>query len=261
MQQKQLKVQEILIEEQVRKDCDPARLAELTASVKTHGILQPLLVTAACRLLAGHRRLLAAKAAGLETVPVIVTDRVLSDSEIRLVQLAENMQRSDLTGHEKWLACSELMALNPQWTLKNLSDCLHIDASMVTRLLSPSKCVPAWREALRLGKVSISDCYAASKLPESEQAGLLELKLSGASRDSLEDAGRKKRATAPAVRVSRVKCLLPSGVQIVVSGEGVSLDESIDALNEAIKEMKRARELGYTAKTFSAAMKDKAGKS
>ncbi|WP_020472331.1 ParB/RepB/Spo0J family partition protein [Zavarzinella formosa] len=260
MQQKTAKIQDIIVEEQVRKDLDPGRMAELTASVKTYGILQPLLVTPAGRLLAGHRRLLAAKAAGLETAPVIVTDRLLSDSEIRLIQLTENMQREDLSGHEKWLACSELMTMNPQWSLKNLAECMHIDASMVTRILSPSKCVAAWREALRLGKVSISDCYAASKLDENDQAGLLELKLSGASRDRLEEAGRQKRVAAPAVRISRVKCLLPSGVQVVVSGDGVSLDESIDALNEAVREMRRARELGFTAKTFSAAMKDKAAK-
>jgi len=86
------------------------------------------------------------------------------------------------------------------------------------------------------------------------------LKLSGASRDAIEQAGRKKRAGAPSVKASKVKCFLPSGVQVVVSGNGVSLDESIEALNEAIKEMKRARELGYTAKTFAAAMKDKARK-
>ncbi len=87
------------------------------------------------------------------------------------------------------------------------------------------------------------------------------MKLSGASRDAIEQAGRKSRnGTAPAVKVARVKCVLPSGVNVVVSGEGVSLDESIDALSEAIKEMKRARELGYTAKTFAAAMKDRSKK-
>jgi hypothetical protein len=51
--------------------------------------------------------------------------------------------------------------------------------------------------------------------------------------------------------------MLLSGVSVVVSGAGVSLDESIEALGEAIKEMKRARDLGYTAKTFAAAMKDR----
>ena len=153
------------------------------------------------------------------------------------------------------------MGLNPGWLAKDLAEHLHIDPSMVTRLLSPTKCTVAWQDALKDGKVGISDVYAASKLPEAEQAGLLALKLSGASRDAIEKAGRKKRSVdVEAVRVNRVKCLLPSGVQVVVSGSSVSLDESIEALTEAVKEMKRARDLGYTSKTFAAAMKDKARK-
>jgi hypothetical protein len=145
--------------------------------------------------------------------------------------------------------------------MKDLADALHLDPSMLTRLVSPSKCIPAWQEALKAEKVGISDCYAASKHPPDEQAGLLSLKLAGASRDAIEQAGRKKRASGtPSVKVARVKCTLSSGINVVVSGEGVSLDESIEALTEAIKEMKRARDLGYTAKTFAAAMKDKSRK-
>jgi len=72
---------------------------------------------------------------------------------------------------------------------------------------------------------------------------------------------RKRNGEQATVRVQRVKCALPSGITVVVSGEGVSLDESIEALTETIKEMKRARDLGYTAKTFAAAMKDKSKKS
>ena len=92
MQVKQMKTQDIIIKEQVRKDYDSKEQAELNASVKTYGILQALLVMITGVLLAGHRRLIAAKAAGLETVPVIVTDRLLSDSEIRLIQLTENLR-------------------------------------------------------------------------------------------------------------------------------------------------------------------------
>ena len=60
------------------------------------------------------------------------------------------------------------------------------------------------------------------------------------------------------MRVKRIVCPLPTGISITLTGDELSLDESIEALGEAIREMKRARELGYTAKTFSAAMKDKA---
>jgi ParB family chromosome partitioning protein len=62
------------------------------------------------------------------------------------------------------------------------------------------------------------------------------------------------------VKVNRLKCILPSGVQIVVSGKSVSLDQSIEALTEAIREMKRAKEQGFTSKTFAAAMKDRAAR-
>ena len=246
---------------QPRKQFTEADLRSLGASLKSLGQLQPVGTRPDGTLLWGERRYRAAQLVGLAELSVIITDRKLSDSEIRLIQLTENMHRADLTGHEKWIGCSELMSMNPQWQMKDLAAHLQLDPSMVTRLLSPSKCVPAWQEALKAGKVGISDCYAASKLEEKEQAELLGLKLSGASRDTIEQAGRKSRnGQATAVKVARVRCQLPSGVQIVVSGEGVSLEDAIEALGEAIKEMKRARDLGYTAKTFAAAMKDKSKK-
>jgi ParB/RepB/Spo0J family partition protein len=212
-------------------------------------------------LIDGERRWRAATLVGLEKLDAIITDTVLTDSQITLVRLTSFFHREDLTAYEKWSACKQILELNPGWMAKDLAAHLHVDPSMVTRLLSPSKCTPAWQGALKEGKVGISDVYAASKLRESEQADLLALKLSGASRDAIEKAGRKKRlADVPAVKVNRVKCQLPSGVLVVVSGASVSLDESIEALAEASKEMKRARELGYTSKTFAAAMKDKARK-
>ncbi len=189
---------------QPRKQFTEADLLSLGASMKAHGQLQPVGAMPDGTLLWGERRLRAAQLIGLKELQVIITDRKLSDSEIRLIQLTENMHRADLTGYEKWLGCAELMSLNPQWQLKELAAHLHLDPSMVTRLLSPSKCVPAWQEALKAGKVGISDCYAASKLEEKEQSELLALKLNGASRDAIEQAGRRNRTKAvPAVRLAR----------------------------------------------------------
>src|SRR5581483_10406877 len=173
---------------QPRKQFTEADLLSLGASMKTLGQLQPVGARPDGTLLWGERRYRAAQLVGLAELAVILTDRKLSDSEIRLIQLTENLHRAGLTGYEKWLGCAELMALNPHWQLKDLAAHLHLDPSMVTRLLSPSKCVPAWQEALKAGKVGISDCYAAAKLEEKEQAELLSLKLSGASRDAIEQA-------------------------------------------------------------------------
>ena len=84
---------------QPRSNMDREALVELSESIKTHGILQPLLVTYdeqkdRYTLVAGGRRLLAAELAGLETVPAIV--REASEQERLELALIENLQRADL---------------------------------------------------------------------------------------------------------------------------------------------------------------------
>ena len=256
-QMKMMKTQDIFTEEQVRKVIDPKQQAELNASVKAHGILVPLLVMLNGMLLAGHRRLLAAKDNGLETVPVIVTDRLLSDSEVRVIQLTENMQRADLSGWDKYLGCSELMCMNQHWQMQDLAEHLGLDPSMCPRLLSPSKCTGEWQDALKAGKVKLSDTYAACKLDKKDQAALLALKLSGASRDALEQAGRKTRAAAtPAVRVSRLKLPLTGGATVTVAGDSITWDEAIESLKEAVKAFTKARDTGLDGKTAQAVWRD-----
>ena len=74
------------------------RLQELAQSIKTNGVIQPLVVRRAgsrFQLVAGERRWRAARIAGLATVPVIVQQ--LSDAQLLEVTLVENIQREDLT--------------------------------------------------------------------------------------------------------------------------------------------------------------------
>lgn len=83
---------------QPRVQFDAGELAELAASIREHGIIQPLIVSPARGgnfiLIAGERRLQAAKLAGLKTVPVIV--RQASDRQLLELALIENVQRADL---------------------------------------------------------------------------------------------------------------------------------------------------------------------
>jgi ParB family transcriptional regulator, chromosome partitioning protein len=86
---------------QPRKRFDEAELATLTASIREHGILQPLLVMDTLdgyQLVAGERRLRAARAAGLERVPAIV--RQFSEQAQLEIALVENLQREDLDAIE-----------------------------------------------------------------------------------------------------------------------------------------------------------------
>ncbi|MEG1754168.1 MAG: ParB/RepB/Spo0J family partition protein, partial [Christensenella sp.] len=95
---------------QPRKKFDEAKLKELAQSIKTHGIMQPIIVYQAdgrYTIIAGERRFRAAKIAGLSKVPVIV--RELDKREILELSLIENIQREDLNPIEQAAALAQLM--------------------------------------------------------------------------------------------------------------------------------------------------------
>jgi ParB family transcriptional regulator, chromosome partitioning protein len=238
---------------QARQEFDQSKLLALADSLLT-GQLQPIGVLADYTLIWGERRLRAALLKKEIThLWAAVFDQEVTESEFLLMRATENFQRADLTDNEKWLTCKELRDANPQWQLQDLAANLHVSPGTITKLLSPSKCSPGWQEALAAGRVGISDCYAASGLPEADQAALLALKLSGASRDEIVHAGRKSRSgDTPAVKVTRVKLLLPSGVCIVASGAGLSLDDLIVSLSQAGIEAKKARSQDQDIKSFQA---------
>ena len=243
---------------QARKHFEETDLRQLGESLKVKQ-LQPVLAREDGWLIAGERRLRAAQLVGLPELMVVITDEPMTELQLRIFQLSENLHREDLRDSEKWQACSELLFLNQRWTNKDLASHLKLSESTVTKYLSPSKCIPEAQKALEQGQIGITAVYEISRAPADQQGELLRLKLSGTSRDGLAEHVRKqKRDSSPQVRVKRIACPLPSGVGIVVSGEELSLDDLIEALGEAQKEAKKARDQGLDAKTFSAVMRDKA---
>jgi ParB family transcriptional regulator, chromosome partitioning protein len=94
---------------QPRSVFDATRLEELSKSIETHGVIQPLLVRRkgpAYELIAGERRLRAAKLAGLLEVPAIIQD--YADEHILEIALIENIQREDLNPMETAQALERL---------------------------------------------------------------------------------------------------------------------------------------------------------
>lgn len=243
---------------QPRKHFDEADLRQLGESLRKKQ-LQPVLCQPDGTIVAGERRYRAALLAGLPTLEVKIADEQLSDVEVRVWQLVENMLRTDLSGYEQWTACAELMCMNPSWQMKDLAEHLNLDPSTVTRILSPCKCIEAWQDALRDGKVGISDCYAASKLPHDKQAGLLALKLSGASRDQIEEAARKtRRAPAQQVKLARVRCPLSAGTVVTVQGAEMDLDGVIEALQGALDAARKANKESLDVRTAEKVWRDRA---
>jgi len=95
---------------QPRKKFDKEKLKELSESIKKHGIIQPLIVRKkgqGYELVAGERRLRAARLAKLQTVPVLV--REYDEKQMRELSLVENIQRHDLNPLEEAKAIQELM--------------------------------------------------------------------------------------------------------------------------------------------------------
>jgi len=97
---------------QPRTAFDEEQLGELAASIAVHGILQPIIVRPLAdggyQLIAGERRLRAARLAGLETIPAITRDTDDGETSLELA-LIENIQREDLNAIETALAYRELI--------------------------------------------------------------------------------------------------------------------------------------------------------
>lgn len=243
---------------QARKRFEEKELRQLGESLKARQ-LQPLVCLPDGTIIAGERRYRAALLVGMTDLEVKIIDDPVTEAECKQLQFTENMQRQDLTGHEQWQGCLELLRLNPGWTQKDLAEQLHIDPSMVIRLLSPSKCIESVQAALAEGRIGISDCYAISRLGQAEQAAALAMKLNGASRDQLaRHARRQKRGDKPNVRTGRVKCELGGNLSIVIAGKALGLDEVIEALGLAHKEARKARDQNLDVKTWSAVLRDRA---
>ena len=95
---------------QPRHRMDDAGLQELAASIREHGVLQPVLVTETLdgyQLIAGERRVRASRLAGLERIPALV--RQLADRDQLEVALVENVQRADLDPIDEALAYRQLI--------------------------------------------------------------------------------------------------------------------------------------------------------
>lgn len=111
-----LRINELTIDEiepnpyQPRREFDQDALTELAQSIKEHGVIQPISVRRVqnqYQLVAGERRLRAAKLAGLSTIPAV--EKEYDDQKMMEIALIENIQREDLNPIEEALAYKSLM--------------------------------------------------------------------------------------------------------------------------------------------------------
>ena len=239
---------------QPRSRFDEGETAELAASIQLHGVLQPIVVRAAAdggyELIAGERRLRAARIAGLTHIPAVV--RESADGEQLELALVENLQRQDLNAIEEAAAYRELI---DQFTLSHEEVARKVGKSRVavSNALRLLELTPEVREAVADGRITEGHgrALAALTVPELQRAALLIVIERHLSVRQTEELVRRKRDASPSRRGSAIsddlsdleaqlRGLLATRVGIVRTRRGGRLvidfysDEELDRLHAII---------------------------
>ena len=239
---------------QPRTRFDGSELAELAASIETHGVLQPIVVRgtadAGYELIAGERRLRAARLAGLTHIPAVVRQSV--GGEMLELALVENLQRSDLNALDQAAGYRELI---DHFGLSHEALAQRIGKSRVAisnglRLLELE---PATREAIADGRISEGHgrALAALTVPELQRAALQIVLERHMSVRQAEELVRRRRSASRGLRQraistdladleSELRGVLGTKVGIVRTRRGGRLviefysDEELDRLHGII---------------------------
>lgn len=146
---------------QPRTDFDEKALQELSESIKTQGVIQPVTVRKMgydkYQLISGERRLRASKMAGMKKIPVFI--RVANDEQMLEMALIENIHREGLNAIEVALSYQRLLE-ECQLTQEQLSEKVGKDRSTVTNFLRLLKLPPEIQVALRDGFISMGHARA-----------------------------------------------------------------------------------------------------
>ena len=217
---------------QPRSQFEDVGLAELAASIRAQGMLQPIVVSPlsadSYTIIAGERRWRAAQRAGLDRVPVVVR-AVEADRELLELALVENLQRTDLNPAEEAAAYRTLVedfALSHEAVAERVGK-TRTTVSNTLRLLK----LPAGALALlREGRLSAGQARALLALEDSEAIERLAARaarqgLSARAIEALAAGPKKKRAKAPpepnaAAAAERLTQRLQTRVEIERRGAG-----------------------------------------
>ncbi len=153
--------------EQPRLAMDEATLNELAASIREHGVLQPILVrpldATRFQLIAGERRWRASRIAGLETIPALVEE--IDDDTALEISIIENLQREDLSPLDE-AAMYDRMVREHGYSIRKLADKLGKDKGYLENRLRLADAPVEVRELVSLRKDTLSHAYELMKVED-----------------------------------------------------------------------------------------------
>jgi ParB family chromosome partitioning protein len=155
-----------------RKRYDEASLEELAESIRSQGVLAPLLVRAMAtdkyEIVAGSRRFRAAKLAGTDSIPVRVVQ--LSDADALVAQVIENLQRENVHPLEEAQGFRALLDLpDQQYTIARIGERAGKNASYVAARLRLTELIPDAADAFLADRLTIGHALLIAKLPPAQQ--------------------------------------------------------------------------------------------
>ena len=154
---------------QPRQNFDEDALQELAASIKEHGVFQPIIIKKSIKgyeIIAGERRVKASKIAGLKEIPAIV--RNFTDSEMMEIALLENLQRENLNSIEEALAYKNLLT-NLNLTQEKLAERLGKSRSHITNMIGLLTLPEEVQNLISEKKISMGHARVLSKLEDKHQ--------------------------------------------------------------------------------------------
>ncbi len=155
---------------QPRRDMDPAALQELADSIKTQGVMQPIVVRPIgenrYEIIAGERRWRATQIAGIDSIPVII--REIADETAIAMALIENIQRENLNPMEEAIALQRF-ADEFQFTHQQVADAVGKSRATVTNLLRLTSLNHEARSLLECGDLEMGHAKALLGLPDTMQ--------------------------------------------------------------------------------------------
>ena len=188
--------------EQPRLAFDEASLNELAASIREHGVLQPILVrpldAMRFQLIAGERRWRASVIAGLDTIPALIEE--IDDDTALEISIIENLQREDLSPLDE-AAMYDRMVREHGYSIRKLAEKLGKDKGYLENRLRLADAPPEVRELVSLRKDTLSHAYELMKVEDArKRRRLVEQVLAGELtlvklRDKIE--GRRTRVARP----------------------------------------------------------------
>ena len=153
--------------EQPRMVFEQDALDELSASIREHGVLQPILVRPlgpnTYQIVAGERRWRASKQAGLATIPALIED--IDDDTALEIAIIENLQREDLTPLDE-AAMFDRMIHQHGYSIRKLADKLGKDKGYLENRLRLADAPPEVRELVSLRKDTLSHAYELLKIAD-----------------------------------------------------------------------------------------------